>query len=59
MSGLFSFVNVLADAKGPGTVGIHDDPGHAVQSFLLTSGKLSFYNHSNMSCSIVDSGSVW
>lgn len=41
MSGLFSFVNVLADAKGPGTVGIHDDPGHAVQSFLLTSAFLS------------------
>ncbi len=42
MSGLFSFVNVLADAKGPGTVGIHAEPGHPLQNFLLTSGKYKY-----------------
>ncbi|XP_072050741.1 gamma-secretase subunit Aph-1-like [Amphiura filiformis] len=41
MSALFSFVNVLADAKGPGTVGIHEDPGHPLQAFLLTSAFLT------------------
>ncbi|XP_033113224.1 gamma-secretase subunit Aph-1-like [Anneissia japonica] len=33
MSGLFSFSNILADSKGPGTVGLNNDP----HEFLLTS----------------------
>lgn len=37
MSGIFSFINVLADSKGPGTVGIHGDP----HDFLITSAFLT------------------
>lgn len=35
MSGSFSIINVLADAVGPGTVGLHGDSS----SFFITSGK--------------------
>lgn len=38
MSGAFSFVNVLADAFGPGTVGIYG----ASDIFFVTSGKVLF-----------------
>ncbi|XP_071503845.1 gamma-secretase subunit Aph-1-like [Diadema antillarum] len=37
MSGIFSFINVLADSKGPGTVGIYNTP----QDFLITSAFLT------------------
>lgn len=35
MSGAFSMINLLADALGPGTVGIHGDS----QLYFLTSGE--------------------
>lgn len=35
MSGAFSMINLLADATGPGTVGIHGDS----QLYFLTSGE--------------------
>ena len=36
ISGAFSYVNVLADIWGPGTIGINGDHSY----FFLTSGKI-------------------
>lgn len=38
ISGVFSVINILADALGPGVVGIHGDSPY----YFLTSGKARF-----------------
>lgn len=38
ISGVFSVINILADALGPGVVGIHGDSPY----YFLTSGKTHF-----------------
>lgn len=38
ISGVFSVINILADALGPGVVGIHGDSPY----YFLTSGKAHF-----------------
>lgn len=38
ISGVFSVINILADALGPGVVGIHGDSPY----YFLTSGKFCF-----------------
>lgn len=38
ISGVFSVINILADALGPGVVGIHGDSPY----YFLTSGKIHF-----------------
>lgn len=38
ISGVFSVINILADALGPGVVGIHGDSPY----YFLTSGKICF-----------------
>lgn len=38
ISGVFSVINILADALGPGVVGIHGDSPY----YFLTSGKIQF-----------------
>lgn len=38
ISGVFSVINILADALGPGVVGIHGDSPY----YFLTSGKVHF-----------------
>lgn len=39
ISGVFSVINILADALGPGVVGIHGDSPY----YFLTSGKAHIY----------------
>lgn len=55
MSGAFSMINLLADALGPGTVGIHGDS----QLYFLTSGECVTSALCSHLCHSTEAADLW